>query len=315
MATIDERRGQTRPTGAQYDTTRDGHRISINRQPRKSLRPWVGHVYGMELGAPENSLISCGIFTDTPMLRGLLHGDWQAQSADGSRSYHDEVLLFGPHSKRMPVSVGGGFASVGLSLRAGAVHALGGPPSTDLLDRIVPHTALPLADDALLDHLRSGTSAEEWMSTLEDFMEALVEQAGRKKPDPVSAGFHQLALEDPNIPVSECAERLNVDQRRLERIVKRDFGLSPKRVLRRARALDLAAHLCGVADDTEAQELALRYFDQSHLNREFTAMFGMTPRRFLDTPQPLLTITLESRQARRLEELDRIEQGEKRPWQ
>jgi hypothetical protein len=78
---------------------------------------------------------------------------------------------------------------------------------------------------------------------------------------------------------------------------------------------DMASHLRGVADDAEAETLALRYYDQSHLIREFTALFGMSPRQFMDRPQPLMTLSLETRQARRLEMTERIAPGGIRPWQ
>jgi AraC-like DNA-binding protein len=97
--------------------------------------------------------------------------------------------------------------------------------------------------------------------------------------------------------------------------VRRDFGMPPKQVLRRARALDMASSLRGVADQAEAEELHLRYYDQSHLIREFTQLFGMSPRQFIASPQPLLTLTLESRQARRLELMERVAPGGIRPWQ
>jgi hypothetical protein len=41
----------------------------------------------------------------------------------------------------------------------------------------------------------------------------------------------------------------------------------------------------------------------------------MAPSQFIATPQPLLTLALESRQARRLEALERVAPGAKRPWQ
>ena len=62
-------------------------------------------------------------------------------------------------------------------------------------------------------------------------------------------------------------------------------------------------------------ELVLRFYDQSHLIREFVALFGMSPSQFVATPQPILTLALESRQARRLELIERITPGEARPWQ
>jgi len=114
--------------------------------------------------------------------------------------------------------------------------------------------------------------------------------------------------------VTQCASDGGIGMRQLERIVRRDFGMTPKHVMRRARALDMASHLRGVADHEEAEALMLRYYDQSHLIREFTALIGMSPRQFVERPQPLMTLTLETRQARRLEMLDRIAPGGSPPW-
>lgn len=306
---------QSREAGSSHEVTRDGQAISFNRQPRESLRPWVSHIYGIRMPAADSAIISCGIFSDSAMLRVLLAGDWHAESLDGSHLFRRQALFFGPQSKRMPVSVRGSFATVGLALKPGACHALGGPDVASILDRIVPYADLGWNEQALMDRFDPAGDVGEWMDILEDCMEALVAEAGGKRPHPLTEEFSRIAFADPGQPVGACAQQLAVDRRRLERIVRRDFGLSPKQVLRRARALDMAAHLRGVADMAEAQELALRYFDQSHLIRDFSAMLAMTPMQFVRTPQPLMTITLESRQARRLEALDRIREGEKRPWQ
>lgn len=302
-------------TGAQFERTRDGHPLSINRQPRESLRPWVAHVYGIDVLAPEEQLISCGIFADGPVLRVLLDGDWHAETRDGPRFYRNQGLLFGAHTRRLPVTVKGSFATVGLALKPGAANVLGGHDLAWLNDRVISYSDLGWDESALMARFAPQASVEDWMDTLEDCMERLIEQTGAREPEPIAAGFSRLSYENPNLAVAECAELLGVDLRKLERVVKRDFGLSPKRVLRRARALDMAAHMRGVADQDEAEDLALRYFDQSHLNREFTELFGMTPVQFVRTPQPLMTITLEARQARRLEALERIEEGARRPWQ
>lgn len=302
-------------TSTQYTQTRDGQPLSINRQPRESLRPWVSNVYGIRVASVSGRLRECGIFADNAVLRILLEGDWRAETADGLQSYHRQALLFGPNTHFLPISVSGHIATVGLALNPGAVHALRGPDLPSLNDRILPYHELGWDEKALMERLPPGAPVEQWMDAVEDYMELLVAQIGPPMPSEISDGFGRIAFADPTIAVSECAELLGVELRKLERVVKRDFGLSPKRVLRRARALDMAAHLCGVADEDEADELALRYFDQSHLNREFTELFGMTPMQFVRTPKPLLTISLEGRQARRLEALERIEEGARRPWQ
>lgn len=307
--------GAWRRPRAHFDRTRDGQPLSVNRQARESLRPWVAHVYGMELPAPEDWRISCGIFGDVPVLRVLLAGHWHAETRDGPRFYNREALFFGPHSKRLPVSVRGGFATVGLALKPGAMHVLGGPSLSKMVDKIVGYGDLGWNEQALMARFDPDAGVPRWMDALEDCMEGLVAQVRAEEPSPISAGFNQIAFASPNLSVAGCARQLGVDLRKLERVVKRDFGLSPKKVLRRARALDMAAHLLGVADHAEAEDLALRYFDQSHLHREFTEMFGMTPVQFVRTPQPLMMTTLEVRQARRLEALERLEEGARRPWQ
>ena len=114
---------------------------------------------------------------------------------------------------------------------------------------------------------------------------------------------------------ADAAAACGVERRKLERVVNRDFGLAPKQVLRRARALDMASFLRGVADKDEADEMALRYYDESHLIHEFTELFGMSPSQFVKRPQPILTLSLEARQARRLETLNRLAPGQTRPWE
>ena len=301
--------------GAQFEQTRDGQPLSINRQPRESLRPWVSNVYGIHVTSVSGKLRECGIFADNAVLRVLLEGEWRAETRDGPQSYRRQALLFGPNTRRMPIGVSGNIATVGLALKPGAVHGLRGPDLPMINDRVLPYRDLGWDEAALMARFSPHDTVDQWMDALEDCMELLVQQINARAPSQLSAGFGWLAFRDPNIAVKDCAEELGVDLRKLERVVKRDFGLTPKRVLRRARALDMAAHLCGVADQAEAEDLALRYFDQSHLNREFTELFGMTPVQFVRTPKPLLTISLEGRQARRLEALERIEEGARRPWQ
>ena len=79
-------------------------------------------------------------------------------------------------------------------------------------------------------------------------------------------------------------------------------------------ALDMAAALLGVADEDEEPELRLRYFDQSHLSREMRHFFDQTPRGLQVGDCPLLRITMEIRQSRRLEALAKLSADEPAPW-
>lgn len=295
--------------------TRDGQPISYSRAPARDLAPWIARLYVTIVDAPEDYALSCGIFSDAAMLRIQLRGDWTAETAEGRREMGRAALYFGPQTRRMPITVKGSFTSVGLSFRAGACHALGKIKLDAMCDKLAPVETLGLCKEEWIEMFEYGGSPEDWCTAMEEAIRGLIARTGAAEPDSTAASVEAAAFTNPEITVARLAQQCGIEQRRLERLVRRDFGMPPKQVLRRARALDMASHLRGVADHDEAEALALRYYDQSHLIREFTALFGMSPRQFVDSPQPLMTLSLETRQARRLETLERLAPGDIKPWQ
>ena len=299
--------------------THGGEPLSNNRAPADDLAPWVARVYATKVEMDAGVTMHCGLISDTPVLRVLFSGDWTARTRDGFGRYGPSALLFGAQTQRMPVSVTGNFATIGVALKPGAMLALKGPRVEDTLDRIILY-------DHIYGHVEWGTSRqmiewfdpegppERWLKVAERLVRQLVERTGAKPPHPVIAAFDKAVFADPGLNIAEFAETHAIERRQLERLIKRAYGQSATQVLRRARALDIAAHLRGVADDREAEEAALRFFDQSHMIREFRHFFGMTPRQFAQTPQPFMTLTLEARQSRRLEVLGRALPDENYPW-
>lgn len=294
--------------------TRAGVPLSVNRPPAERLRPWVARLVAAKIEGKPDSLIRCGMCNDLAYQRIVINGDWTATTKDGTGHFRDEPLLFGPHSRYMPLSCSGSVIAIGVGLRPGALTKLTGRSVEGLVDRIEREDALGLiSGDLMRDYPPSG-DPEDWLVALEETLNQRIAELDPDPPHPVSTAFEFASFANPNFALSEFAESQGISLRKLERLSKRDFGLTPKQVLRRARALDLAAQLCGVADEEEAEQLILRYFDQSHLIREFAAFFGTTPHAFRSSPRPLMTLNLETRQARRLEELNRLKPGEHRPW-
>lgn len=295
--------------------SRSGQPLSYNRAPAPDLAPWIARLYVTDVDAPDDYALRCGLFADTSCIRVQLRGSWTAETADGPRRIDRAALFFGPNTRRMAVGVDGGFTSVGVLLRPGVCHALLDVAVHDLLDRLVPLDAVGLSESRWIGLFDPAGSPEDWCRAMEQAFRDALAWRGARAIDPDVTRFERAVLADPSIGVGEFAAREGIAQRRLERLVHRDFGMAPKQVLRRARALDMASHLRGVADHDEAETAALRYYDQSHLIREFTALFGMAPGQFIAQPQPLLTLALEIRQARRLEMIERIAPGGVRPWQ
>ncbi len=268
---------------------------------------------------PAEQTLSCGLISDTPVMRVLFNPGWTATTRDGTGRYGRQALLFGPQTKRMEVSVKGSFATVGVALKPGAMTALKGPSVADTLDRIILYDHIYGNEEwgtseRMIEWFDPDAPPERWLVVAEKLVRQLVERTGGKKPDPIVEAFDKAAFADPNLSIADFAAEHSVERRRLERMIKRAYGQTPTQVLRRARALDIAAHLRGVADDSEAEEAALKFFDQSHMIREFQTHFGMTPRQFATTPQPFMTLTLEARQSRRYEVLGRAAPGTPPPW-
>ena len=235
-------------------------------------------------------------------MRFILDGLWTGQTRSGPFRYDRAMLMCGPHSKHMPVTVNGSFATVTVVFQAGALDALGGPGIAPLVDEIVTlDNVWSGVDAAWLDDFPLDQSPFAWLETMERCLTAAFEQTPAGAISPITREFDRACLLDPNLRVADFAERLDVTSRTVTRVINRDFGMPPKKVLQRARALDLAAALRGIVEPEEREIAALRYYDQSHMIREFSKIFETTPHAFRREAKPILTLILELRQARRLE--------------
>lgn len=293
--------------------SRDGRPLAHHRAPTPDLAPWIARMFFTAVDQPDDQTLHCGLLNDTPFVRLIVRGDWVAQTAAGPFQCSHGPLMFGGHSRRMPIAVTGPFVTFGFALKPGALPVLEHPWGEVALDCIAPVPESTWPDWQRIDDPEA-RSPEDWLAWLEAGVRAHVAASGVSAPDLLATAFDSAAFADPTEPIRAFAARQGVTTRRVERMAQRDFGLSPKQVMRRARVLDMASQLLGFADTAEADEHALRFYDQSHLIRDFRALLGCTPRQLLHTPQPILTLGLESRQARRLELLGKLERAGSAPW-
>lgn len=302
--------GYSAETGA----TKDGVPLSLNRPPAEDLEPWISRMMVAVATSTSDDVAKGLLCNDAAYVRTAIGVDWSVETADGKVDLRDESFVSGQHSKAMPLRFVGGIKVAGFMLRPGAIRAIWNVDDGKLIDRIKPTEFIGFDDKSLTGVHDPDMTPAEWLTEIEHWLRGTIAQRGCEAPDSVSQRFEVAAFADPNQSITDFADDNNVTSRTLQRIIKRDFGLTPKQIMRRARTLDLAARICGVADEAEEEEMYLRFFDQSHQIREFIAFFGMTPRQFLTDRQGLLTLSLEIRQARRLELLHRIDPGAIRPW-
>lgn len=273
-----------------------------------------------EAEIPACTKISCGMLGDQPCMRLLWGGVWTAETRDGHQVFEPGeegiTLYFGAQSRYMPISVTGSYRAITIHLATGAPTVLAGPPQVDLIDRIAIHEEI-VGHGKLTSKVDLDKDYEGWMQSLEVQLRKFLGKLDNRKPDPLSVAFERECLVAPDFSVSEFAAAHRVSTRTVERTVLRDFGVSPTLVLRRARALDMAAALLDVASPDEEAEIRLRYFDQSHLIREIRRFFGMKPSELVGRRHPFLSLNMESRQRRRLQayaEIAREEESGVAPW-
>lgn len=297
--------------------TPGGMPLALNRAPREALRPWIIRIGVTDVALPEGQPIACGTLSEHPVMRIIFGSRWTATTAEGNLEFapgeEGIALYFGPNCQRMPLIAHGSFRVVTINMAPGAAGTLSLPPQHEMADRI--YRLDPVAGrDTVLPGYRPGSDKRDWLDAAEDQLAAAFAAAAPPQPHKLMTAFETLCLTDPGASLDCFARDNGVTRRTLERTIHREWGASPGEALRRARALDMAAVLLGLGLEEEEQEARLRYFDQSHLTREMHRYFGMTPGQLHNVPHPLLNITMEIRQSRRLEALQRLAADEPRPW-
>ncbi|SRR6266545_2592756 len=181
-------------------------------------------------------------------------------------------------ARRMRTSAGG--AIVLARFRVGGAAQFFAEPLHELLgatialDELVPHADLERTCSRVLE----ATADADRVAALESLLIA------RLRPLPadavVSAAVRAIGDARGAIRIRELARRLGISQDPLEKRFRRAVGASPKqlaRLLRLRNAID--AYRPGVSLSRLALEAG--FFDQSHFNREFRALTGEAPGRFL----------------------------------
>ena len=100
-------------------------------------------------------------------------------------------------------------------------------------------------------------------------------------------------------PIAELPGRTGYSERQIQRLAERYFGLTPKGLARKYRALRAAVLLSRPdlgADDIAAVEE--HFYDQSHMIRELRRFAGRTPARIADPDTPYLSSFLGLRDFR-----------------
>ncbi|MEE1941245.1 helix-turn-helix domain-containing protein [Streptomyces sp. TRM 70361] len=297
---MDRAEGATGPAGGAVDEY-------VRRRPAAPLRPYVAWYTGYRQAglAPARH---CGL--PSPYLTLILTLDDRltvAGHSDPRRPPTDyDTLLGGLHTAPTLITHPGRQSGVQLALGPLGARALLGVPAGELA-----HTDLPA--DAVLgprcaelhDRLRRAGTWPERFAVLDRLLPRLLRSAPRapavspEAPPEVAHAWHRLLSSAGAVAVSALAAETGWSARHLTARFRAETGLTPRaaaRVVRFDRARRLLAVRAVRRDvppdaarpgvpprglDLAGLAAGTGYFDQAHLAREFRALAGCAPSRWL----------------------------------
>jgi AraC-like DNA-binding protein len=254
--------------------------------PAAELRPLITTYYRVATRAP---LIDY-LHPEWGNIRFTTAGQWQVTRPGCTDPTPHRVGLFGPSDRTATVTSDGPAAMIGIGLTALGWDQLIGEPAQLHANRMIhPGGALGARLEALHAQVCASDGASDWagIPALLD-SHFLAQAAEAPPPDPLITLVQQQLIDGDIDHVADLAARVGLSERTLERLCKRAFGFSPKRLLRRQRFLRTLAEIGDRLDQPLSVLLDGSYYDQSHFIREFKTFMGMTPLAYLRSPRQMM---------------------------
>ena len=269
----------------------------LHYPPAPALEPYIRRHYVFRAELPEDAVILDKMIAETAFIRVALHGNWYVE-ADAPNKWRPAsgAQLFGANSTGFPLKVVGPFVILGCGIKPSGWKSLINQSAHLYTDKMVNFEEIcgDIATD-MVGALHHEQSDEEMVAILDAALIRQIDRVGRHYSDAQIERFETIGRIDSTIRIDDAAHDIGLSVRQLERRSLESLGMTPKTFLRRCRFLDMAMMMRNLSHPSEEDLAALRYFDQSHLNREFKRFVGMTPKAFQNASTPLMTAGLQLR--------------------
>ncbi len=205
--------------------------------------------------------------------------------ASGAVHRAPRLVLVGPHTRRLEdLLLSGTLRVFNIRFTPVGFRTLFGIPARHLTDSAESAVdVLGPEVHAVADRLAAARSPAQLRDIAEEFLrERLALVKAPKTAVPIAGVARSLAGHHGAGDIAALAARAQVSTRQLERLFHEYVGVSPKTFARLARlkfALELGER--SPSRDWAAIASAAGFYDQSHMVRDFSAMTGESPDRFL----------------------------------
>lgn len=193
------------------------------------------------------------------------------------------ALAGGLHLRPVVIGHDGVMEGVQLSLTPAGARALLGVPAAELAHAVVSLDALlgPQADE-LLERLHAERGWTARFALLDAALAARVRDRAARPPGPVDHAWRLITASRGAARIADLAHAVGYSRRRLDVRFAREYGVAPKQLARLVR-FERSHQLLKADPERRLAALAATcgYYDQAHMAREWNALAGCPPSRWL----------------------------------
>jgi AraC-like DNA-binding protein len=230
---------------------------------------------------------------DRPQFRIMSVPEGEYIFPDGYRFPAGRATIIGPTSGSVRAIGNGPLRMYGFGLIPAGWATLMGSHADKLTDRAIDAADL-FGDwiEEVVDAIGNAADTQERLVIGNNFVREIL-----KKNEPAPVWFTRTVDEwltaSPSPQVPELVEATGMSIRSVERMTKHYYGLSPRMLARKYRAVRAASALAR-GEKLDDAELGDAFYDQSHLIREIKRFAGATPGQ-LSKPSPYTEATAKGR--------------------
>ncbi len=242
------------------------------RVPHPELREFFSVYYLLKC---EDPIIRDHERASMAQIRFALQGDGMVEFQRGKQFHCEDAFVIGPTSGAMKFELYGPIRMFGMGFLPAGWGALSHADASDYVDSAFPAINLFPNVERNLEALRACETMDEMVAAVDEVLLRRIKDA-----DPSILEFTRMVdgwlASSVSPDLCDLHAKTELSDRQLTRKVKQYYGLPPKYLARKYRALR-AGRALFEADPDEADFLRDAFYDQSHMIRELKLFTGTTP--------------------------------------
>lgn len=233
---------------------------------------------------------------DRAQFRFQLRGSGEYRFGSGYFTPTYPVTIIGPTTAPVQASANGPLTIFGWGMLPAGWGALMGKSAAEFVDRAID--ARQIFGDSIMvvrDQLIEAADFKAQQKIGKQFAKDVYRDT-KTTPFDFTAIVDEWLVAEFYPDIDRLAESTGLSPRQLERVTKLYYGMPPKKLARKYRALR-AAQALAHGDSLDDTGLGLAFYDQSHLIREVKAFTGLTPSQLKSGESELTKATMAGRRS------------------